>query len=145
MKKIILSVFLVMLLSIPAFAADKSHGVITVTTSGQVFTRDVVIYGWKAKTDGTNALQFELYDNGDYRGTKAWKSVDQNELANITPGVIDVKNYVTTSSTDRMQKETFPLPIQTTNGGVYIKFYTSSNRVNSVTLYYDYSKYRVYD
>lgn len=141
MKKII--VIALLLLCVSAYADDKyqkGYATQALTTAAQVFTKDVVLYGFDVITDGTNALEFELYDTSDYRGAHVWSGA-----VPITGGRIGPKYYITTSASDRAQTKNFAIPVQTTAGGVYIKFYTNSIGANSVTLYYDYSKYRGYD
>ena len=136
-KKFMLIIFLIFIFSIPANAQTKyqrgfaSH---TFTTDAQVFTQDVILYGYDIRVPDGSSTFVTLYDTSKWRG-HAWDLTVGEYITTATGSLISPKENFKTDGAEKR----FPIPIQTTAGGVYMDI--DCNVAPEITFYYDLSRY----
>lgn len=134
-KKFMLIIFLVFIFSIPTNAQTKyqrgfaSH---TFTSDAQVFTQDVILYGYDIRVSDGSSTFVTLYDTSGWRGI--YSDTTKNK-STATGTIISPKENFKTDGAEKR----FPIPIQTTAGGVYMDI--DCNVAPEITFYYDLSRY----
>jgi len=140
MKKLIIVFLLVFGFVSMGFAQSWKYekgfaGPAVYSTQAQVFTTNIVLYGFDIRTDGKNSVEIQFYDTS---GWTAWAPSGKPNYAQTTGTKIGPRYFITSSATDRTQVHAFPTAVQTTSGGVYMDINTDSTQFE-IGLYYQLS------